>query len=87
MRRTIQQDQNNGKALEIRLEQEGQTQFHVILAGVTFHLRSGCASGRCEYGGDEDYMFIDNETYQAHSFPTYTDAKKAYDIFKTRYID
>jgi len=87
MRKTIQQDQNNGKALEIRLEQDGQTQFYVILAGVTFNLRSGCASGRCEYGGEEEYMFVENETYQAHTFPTYTEAKRAYDIFKAQFID
>jgi hypothetical protein len=87
MRKVLAEDQNNGKALEIRLEQEGQAKFYVILAGMTFNLRTGCVSGVCEPTGEDEYMFVENETYQEHPFPNYSEAKRAYGIFKIRYID
>ena len=87
MRKVIAEDQNNGKALEIRFEQEGHDKFYVILAGMTFNLLTGCASGVCEPTGEDEYMFVENETYQEYPFPNYSEAKKAYGIFKTRYID
>jgi len=87
MRKVIAEDQNNGKALEIRLEQEGHAKFYVILAGMTFNLRTGCASGACEPTGEDEYMYVENETYKERPFLNYGEAKRAYDIFKTRYID
>ena len=85
MRRTIQQDQNNGKALEIRLEQAGE-KYYVVLAGMTFNLRSGCASGMCEPTGEDEFMSIENETYQEHPFNNYQDAKNAYNTIKERVL-
>ena len=85
MRRTIQQDQNNGKALEIRLEQAGE-KYYVVLAGMTFNLRSGCASGMCEATGEDEFMSIENETYQEHQFNSYQDAKNAYNTIKERVL-
>lgn len=87
MRKTIRNDQNNGKALEIRLEEEGPGKFYVTVAGMTFNLRSGCASGVCGGGGEEDYMFVENETYFSNSYPTYYNAVEAYEGYKTRYLD
>ena len=81
MRRVIQQDQNNGKALEIRLEQGGE-QYYVVLAGMTFNLRSGCASGICESTGEDEFLSIENETYQEHAFNNYQDARNAYTTLK-----
>lgn len=85
MRRILKQYQNNGKALEVRLEEENGNKYHVILAGTTLKFRSGCASGRCD--GGEDYLFNDNETYMAHSFPSYNLAEQAYETIKGKYID
>ena len=87
MSKVIAEDQNNAKALEIRLEQKGQANFYVILAGMTFNLLTGCASGVCEPTGEDEYMFGENETYQELLFPNYSEAKRAYGIFKSRYID
>ena len=81
MRRVIQQDQNNGKALEIRLEQAGE-KYYVVMAGMTFNLRSGCASGMCEPTGEDEFMSIENETYKEYPFANYTDAKNAYNTLK-----
>ena len=82
MRRVIQQDQNNGKALEIRLEQAGD-KYYVVLAGMTFNLRSGCASGLCESTGEDEFMAIENETYKEYPFSSYQDARDAYNTLKT----
>jgi hypothetical protein len=81
MRRVIQQDQNNGKALEIRLEQSGE-KYYVVLAGMTFNLRSGCATGVCEPTGEDEFMCIENDTYKEYPFNSYTDAKNAYNNLK-----
>ena len=85
MRRVIQRDANNGKALEVRLEQEGAT-YYVILAGMTFNLRTGCASGRCEPTGEDEFMCVENETYKEYPFSNYTDAKNGYDSFKQKVL-
>lgn len=81
MRRVIQQEQNNGKALEIRLEQVGE-KYYVILAGMTFNLRTGCASGMCESTGEDEFMSIENETYREYPFSNYQDARDAYNTLK-----
>jgi len=81
MRRVIQQEQNNGKALEIRLEQAGE-KYYVVLAGMTFNLRSGCASGVCEPTGEDEFMSIENETYKEYPFNSYQDARDAYNTIK-----
>lgn len=86
MKRKILQDQNNGKALELRLEQDGNTYF-VIIAGMTINLRSGCATGVCEPTGDEEYMEVENETYSCQFYQNYFEAKQVYDDYKIRYID
>jgi len=81
MIRVIQQEQNNGKALEIRLEQAGE-KYYVVLAGMTFNLRTGCASGLCEATGEDEYMSIENETYREYPFNNYQDARSAFETFK-----
>ena len=43
MRKKILTDQNNSKALELRLEQDGGM-YYVVVAGITFHLQSGCSN-------------------------------------------
>jgi hypothetical protein len=86
MRKTLISDQNNGKALEIRLETEGAT-YYVIIAGMTISLLSGCARGVCEPTGENEYMQIENETYSCESFTDYREAKAKYDAYKDRYID
>ena len=86
MGRVIMQDQNNGKALEIRLEQQSGQVFNVIIAGMTFNLRTGCASGICEPTGEDEYMSIENETYVCHRFTNYSEAKSAYDAFKQQFL-
>jgi len=59
MRRIIKDYQNNGKALEIRLEEETSTKYCVVIAGMTFNLKSGCANDRCEFSGEDEFMIID----------------------------
>lgn len=87
MRKQLNQDQNNGKALEVRLEQEGAT-YYVIIAGLTFNLKSGCVNGTCDSSGpDEDYLQVENETYDCKPYNDYRTAKEIYDSYKTRYID
>ncbi len=86
MRKKLITDQNNGKALEVRLEQEGAT-YYVIIAGMTIHLMSGCANGVCEPTGENEYLQIENETYSCESFSEYRKAKEMYDAYKQRYID
>ena len=86
MRRKLITDQNNGKALELRLESEGAT-YYVIIAGMTVNLLSGCATGFCEATGEEDYMQIENETYSCEQYTDYRKAKEVYDAYKTRYLD
>lgn len=86
MGRVINQDQNNAKALEIRLEQNGAEAFNVIIAGMTFNLRTGCASGICEPTGEDEFMSIENETYKSYSFGSYREAKNAYEQLKKQYL-
>jgi hypothetical protein len=86
MRRVIQQNQNNSKALEVRLEQQAQGIFCVILAGITFNLQTGCAGGKCEFTGEGGYLYLENETYMQHQFANYEEAKTAYDAFRQQYL-
>jgi hypothetical protein len=87
MRRLLLQDQNNGKALEVRLEVEGDASFYVVIAGLTINLRSGCIRGICEPTGENEYLAIENETYSCQSFADYNTAKEMYDGYKARYLD
>ena len=86
MRKRLQEDQNNGKALEVRLEQEGGI-YYVILAGMTINLLSGCTRGICEPTGEDEYMSFENETYHAENFDNYRQAKDVYDNWKRQYVD
>ena len=86
MRRKLITDQNNGKALELRLESEGAA-YYVIIAGMTIDLLSGCATGVCEPTGDNEYLEVENETYTCEHYTDYRQAKEVYDTYKTRYID
>ena len=81
MRRVIQQDQDNGKALEIRLEQAGE-KYYVVLAGMTINLRTGCATGWCEATDEDEFMCIENEIYKEYPFSNYQDARNAYNTLK-----
>ena len=87
MRRIIKDYQNNGKALEIRLEEETSTKYCVVIAGMTFNLKSGCANDRCEFTGEDEFMIIENETYIAHPFSSYRLANEAFEVLKKQYID
>lgn len=86
MRRTILNDHNNGKALEIRLEQEGG-KYYVILAGMAFNLHTGNVATSFNGNHPDGYLEIDNDTYRSISFDTYSGAKTTYDQFKTEFID
>lgn len=85
MRRVIQQEQNNAKALEIRLEQVGEG-YYVVLAGMTFNLRTGCSSGVCDPTGEDEFMCIENETYKEYPFRSYQDARNAYNTLKEKIL-
>lgn len=87
MRKVIQQCQNNGKALELRLEEESQDKYYLILAGMTINLKSGCANGMEDMQGEDDYMVIENETYLVESVTSYRQAIAAYEEVKKRCID
>ena len=87
MRKLILQDQNKGKALEIRLESDGNRTYNVIVAGMTIKLMSACARGICEPTGENEFMELENQTYSSESFSDYPVAKEKYDAYKTRYID
>lgn len=86
MRRTILQDHNNGKALEVRLEQDGGT-FYAILAGMTVNLHSGIVANTWDGSGPDDYYQIENDTYRSISFDSYKAAKATYGQFKQEFID
>ena len=86
MRKVIREWQNNGKALEIRLEEESPSKFIVVVAGMTVNLKSGSANYERE-AGDDDYMFFENDTYMEYPFSSYRLANEAYDVLKLKYID
>ena len=86
MVRVIQQNENNSKALEVRLEQQGPGMFYVVLAGTSFNMRSGCPGGRCEAAGEDSDVYVANETYMQHRFGSYDEAKTAYDFFRQQYL-
>ena len=89
MRRKLLRDyQNNGKALELKLEEETPGQYYVSLVGMTVNLRSGCANGTCEGGlGEDPYMFVDNETYIVQPYSDFRQAEEAFNGYKERYLD
>lgn len=79
MRKVIKQYQNNFKALEVRLEEESNNQYYVVLAGT---MNGGCVSGRCDAGSA-----LDSQTYMMDQFPDYNIANQAFETVKDRYID
>jgi hypothetical protein len=87
MRKIIQQDQNRAKALEIRLESDGNRTYNVIVAGMTIKLMSACARGICEPTGENEFLELENQTYSSESFSDYPVAKEKYDTYKSRYLD
>jgi hypothetical protein len=87
MRKVLRQDQNNGKALEVRLELEGNTTWYVILAGMTIYVKSGTIRGVCDSTGPDEYLLIENETYRCQCYTEYGPAHRAYDACKAQYID
>ncbi|MES2622590.1 MAG: hypothetical protein V4615_17205 [Bacteroidota bacterium] len=87
MRKKILQDQNKAKALEIRLESDGNRTYNVIVAGMTVKLMSACARGICEPTGENEYLDLENEVYSFEIFSDYPEAKEKYDVYKTRYIN
>lgn len=86
MRKRLMEDQNNGKAIEVRLEQDEAT-YYTILAGMTVHLLSGCARGICEPTGENEYLMHENEIFRSETFSTYREAKELYDAWKQQYVD
>ena len=87
MRRVIKDYQNNGKAIEIRMEEESGTKYFIVIAGMTIHLKSGCANGKFESTGDDEFMTIENETYIVQPFSSYRSASDAYEVLKKKYVD
>ena len=85
MRKVLRQEQNRGKALEVRLESEGNRSYNVVIAGMTIQLAS-CRGGSCESTGEGEYLQLENETYSCQSFSDYDKAKEVFDDYKTRYI-
>ena len=79
----LKQKQNMAKALEIRMEQESQQKFNVILAGMTINTRGGCVGGTCE----GNFLFTENLTYKVDSFNTFDDAAVMFEQMKGQYID
>ena len=86
MRKLILQDQNKNKALEIRLESNGNRSYDVIVAGMTLKLMGACARGVCEPTGENEFVELENETYSCESFSDYPVAREKYDAYKERYI-
>ena len=86
MRKLILQDQNKSKALEIRLESDGNRTYNVIVAGMTIKLMSACARGICEPTGENEFLELENQTYSSESFADYPVAKEKYDAYRTQYI-
>ena len=87
MRKTIKKCQNRAKALELKLEEESTTKYELILAGMTINLRQGCISGVCEGSREDDYLFLENETFRMDHYNTLADATHAFDLMKLQYID
>jgi hypothetical protein len=87
VRKVLLQDQNNGKALELRLESEGLASYYVILAGMTINLKTGKTRGVLDSTGPAEYLWIENETYSCERYSDYRAAKQTYDTFKSRFID
>lgn len=87
MVKRILQDQNKAKALEIRLESDGNRTYNVVIAGMTVKLMGVCAHGICESTGENEYLELENEIYSFESFADYPVAKEKYDAYKIRYIN
>ena len=79
--------QNNGKALEVRLEEESASKYYVVIAGMTINIKSGCANGWCEATEEDEFMIIEKETYVVQPFSSFRSANETYDILKRKYLD
>jgi hypothetical protein len=84
MRRRMSQARNPGKAIEVRLEGEIGVYF-VILAGMTIHLRPICMDGFYHSTRHGEFVQIDNDTYNVHSYATLDEARKMYQDYVTLY--
>ena len=87
MRRVIRECQNNGRALEVRLEEESPAKYYVIIAGMTINLKSGCANGTFDATGEDEFLIIENDTYVVQPYSSYRSAIDAYEAVKRKYID
>jgi hypothetical protein len=85
MRKILLQEHFENFALEIRLEECGLGRFLVIIAGMTYNIRSGHVKGVFEATTEDDYMFIENETYKEFEFTRYAEAKKLFDALSGKY--
>ena len=85
LRRVMQQSQNRSRALEVRLEEETEQKYYVVIAGMTVH--NQCRGGICEPTPQGDYLYIDNETYACQSYSDIETAKRVYLDYKSSYID
>ena len=87
MSRIIRNCQNKQKAIELKLQQVSQQNYQVILAGMSLSLRPGCLNGLCENDMQENYLYLENETYKLQAFNSIDEADRVYMDFKGMYID
>lgn len=81
----LKSHRNVSKALELRLEERSQTEYAVVLAGMTMHNPRYCANGSC--GDGETYLYTENETYCTLTDPTLAEAENRFNHFKLEYLD
>lgn len=85
MKKVLLQEQFESRALEVRLEQSGFDRFLVIVAGMTYNIRTGHVKGVLESTADDEYLYIENETYKEFEFIRYAEAKKLFDALNDKY--
>jgi hypothetical protein len=86
MGKRIKEIENRARALELRLEEESNNIYRVILVGLTINLRGGCANGVCEGGTVENLLQIENQTYKLDTYNTKQEAIHAFDAWREQYI-
>ncbi len=79
MRKIIHQKNNPAKALEVRLENGEPDKYTVIVAGMTIINPNSSKA-------DNEYLFIENDTYTEYQLKTYHEAKKLYDSYTAKYL-
>ena len=79
MRKIIHQKNNPANALEVRLENGDPDKYTVIVAGMTIINPNSSKA-------DNEYLFIENDTYHEYQLKTYHEAKRLYDSYTAKYL-